>query len=155
MGPETSLRYPFKVTRGLLYIKLPVHLCINSYIEDGMSLLSPRPVSNWSDRSWWCSLQWTALTRMAHLSAFHIRIFPPTPLPPKKIISICLWHMHVIPYFSNMTTTSYNILTHFPSTSVIFSTSFSLGPRLVALLLLSIYTTMTLHLFFQLLLLHL
>jgi hypothetical protein len=28
MGPEVTLRYPFKVTRGLLYIKPPMHLCI-------------------------------------------------------------------------------------------------------------------------------
>jgi hypothetical protein len=26
VGPDTSLRYPFKVIRGLLYIKPPMHL---------------------------------------------------------------------------------------------------------------------------------
>jgi hypothetical protein len=26
LGPETSLRYPLQVTRGLLYIKPPMHL---------------------------------------------------------------------------------------------------------------------------------
>jgi hypothetical protein len=28
MGPDITLRYPFKVTRGLLYIKPPMLLCI-------------------------------------------------------------------------------------------------------------------------------
>ncbi len=42
MGPETSLRYPFKVTRGILYIKPPLHLCcIRPY--EPCPFLSPPP----------------------------------------------------------------------------------------------------------------
>jgi hypothetical protein len=41
MGPVTSLRYPFKVTRGLLYIKPPMHFDIYGPVHNAFDFQGP------------------------------------------------------------------------------------------------------------------